>query len=268
MDKLTGVNKVLRAIGEPRSTALDTGGTSDVAEAEQLLDEVTREILSQRWHINQIPEFEARPGLVRLTVTGSTGTFTYDEAITVGTKTGRFCYADGSYIYINPDSGQTFSTGTLTGLSSGATRTVTAVLTSTTGKIAVSSDWLEIEACDTIGERRRVVRDGSFLRDNDENTNLFDSNVWLSVVVTKAFADLSETLQNYIVASTAMRFQRAFKRGQVDDAMLREEVATARVRAEQWDSDQSNVNVLDSRSSIRARGYRTTTGNGPDYVES
>lgn len=269
MDKLTAVNILLRAIGEPRAPSLDTGGTSDIAEAESILDERCTQVLSTGWWVNHIPSFEARPGLVRLTVTGTSGDFIYDEAITVGTKTGRYCYSDGSYIYINPDAGQTFATGTLTGVDSAATRTVTAVATSTTGKIATGSDWIHVEASETAGERRRVTAVGGYLRNTDAASVQFDSNVFVRLIVAIDFDDLPEVLQRYIADAAAIDFQQYMKRGQVDDAMLKQRLLESRTAAMQANDDQKDLNVFNSRDSRRIRGYRDSLTSSyranPDY---
>jgi len=52
MTKIDAVNQCLAAIGEGWCTALETGGTSDVAEAERYVDMVTRQECTKFWPCN------------------------------------------------------------------------------------------------------------------------------------------------------------------------------------------------------------------------
>lgn len=51
---LAAVNEMLEAIGLPAVDALDTGGTSEEAEAEAMLDRTDRSIQAQGWHCNTV----------------------------------------------------------------------------------------------------------------------------------------------------------------------------------------------------------------------
>lgn len=61
MTKLEAVNEILQAIGEPPATALDTGGTSDVADAERILDQEDRRVQGSGWAANTVPDKEYTP---------------------------------------------------------------------------------------------------------------------------------------------------------------------------------------------------------------
>lgn len=50
--KLEAVNAILFGINQPRVPSLDTGGTSDAAEVEYVLDLVTRSVLTRGWPCN------------------------------------------------------------------------------------------------------------------------------------------------------------------------------------------------------------------------
>lgn len=53
---LGAVNEMLEAIGLPAVDQLDTGGTSEEAEAENMLARINRDIQGQGWHCNTIRE--------------------------------------------------------------------------------------------------------------------------------------------------------------------------------------------------------------------
>lgn len=61
MTKLEAVNEMLEALGEPPATALDTGGTSEVAQAETILDREHERLLRRGWAANTILEREYTP---------------------------------------------------------------------------------------------------------------------------------------------------------------------------------------------------------------
>ena len=50
--KLQSVNRMLKAIGTPPTSSLDTGGSTDVAWAESTLDDMDRQIQQRGWHFN------------------------------------------------------------------------------------------------------------------------------------------------------------------------------------------------------------------------
>lgn len=52
LSKLQAVNKMLRSIGEFPVQALDTGGSTDAAVAESVLDEVKLAVLGDGWNLN------------------------------------------------------------------------------------------------------------------------------------------------------------------------------------------------------------------------
>jgi hypothetical protein len=52
LTKLRAVNQMLGSVGESPVNSLDTGGSSDAARAEAILDEVNEQIQEQGWHCN------------------------------------------------------------------------------------------------------------------------------------------------------------------------------------------------------------------------
>lgn len=52
MTTLEAVNIILRAARQPTASSLDTGNPSTVGDAEQVLDDVTREIMQEGWNAN------------------------------------------------------------------------------------------------------------------------------------------------------------------------------------------------------------------------
>jgi len=61
VSKLAAVNRVLRSVGIPPVTALDTGGTTEEAEAETILDESINEVMSKGWSCNTADERTLSP---------------------------------------------------------------------------------------------------------------------------------------------------------------------------------------------------------------
>lgn len=107
---LDAVNEILEAIDEAPATALDTGGTTETADAERVLDRVTERILAEGWTCNTISSNTLSPSGNEITLSGilrierpdggietnltirsgklynrKTGTFTFTSAVTLRT---------------------------------------------------------------------------------------------------------------------------------------------------------------------------------------
>lgn len=256
MTRLEAVNELLAGLGEPPVTALDTGGTSEAAEAEEYLDRAMREIVLEEWPQNADHDRTVPLPTHRLTITGSTGTFTWNEVITVGSVTGTFSHIETvsgtSYLY--GAFTETPGTGTITGSTSGATRTVTAVLAVSSSKIGVGSDWTQVRASQQ--EYRRItVREG-FLFDLGDLTYTFNSDVTLDIRRDGVFANMTDALQNYIVKKAAVLFQRYKKRGMADDQFLREQLIEAKVGALRERQDHRRTNILNTNEHYEISGGR------------
>ena len=100
-----------------------------------------------------------------------------------------------------------------------------------------------------------AIRNG-YLYDLYDETDEFDSSVYLDAVIEQTFTTLTETQAEYITADAAWRFQRKRKRDKEDDDRLGAERALARVRAIQEDMDMSGSrgNLLSTRRMRQSRG--------------
>ncbi len=262
MTKLEAVNEVLEAVGEPPATALDTGGTSIEAEAEAMLDRVDRRTQTIGWAANEQDEVTLAFATRRLTVGSVTGgPYTYDEVVTEATTgaTGKFKYIDGTSLYLEYVSG-TFdgSSRVLTGGTSGATCTDSAVATITESKIAINTDWLKVKAHKSESKIIVPQMSAGFLYDKEDNTTTFTADVKADIVTQLTWLDLTDALQDYIVKLARIDFQRYKKRGAQSDGMLIQEIRSAQYVARQEDSDlrKSNVhNTAQDRRMLNRQRY-------------
>jgi hypothetical protein len=254
MTTLEAVNEVLESVGEQPSLELDTGGTSDVAEAETHLDRARKKILRRGWACNREIQLLVTLPTVRLQVTVSTGTFTLDQIVThSGGATGMFAYEEGGYVYLRPVSGTFTGSGTISA-SGGVLRTVVAYTDVVQAKIPVSSDWLSImpAAKEPIAF---VTRDG-FLYDPILSTFELSADVTALIAVMLDFDSLTHALARYVIAEASATFQRYKRRGQFDEALLQQAIQEARIDAEQEDTDLLQTNVLTTQQSRDVRGGR------------
>ena len=97
-------------------TALDTGGTSDAAEAEEYLSRAMRELMLEGWPQTADEDREVPLPTYRLTITGSTGTFTWGETVSIGSVDVVFSHIEtvGATTYMYVSGSTTPSTGTAT----------------------------------------------------------------------------------------------------------------------------------------------------------
>ena len=63
ISKLQAINEMLESIGEFPVSSLDTGGTSDAAQAESILDRVLIQVLQEGWHSNTEHEIRLSPDI-------------------------------------------------------------------------------------------------------------------------------------------------------------------------------------------------------------
>lgn len=263
MDTLAAVNRILQGIGEPPVTALDTGGSSIEAEAEQFLDDAAASAQAEDWVYNRDEDVDLEAPDIKLGITGSTGTFVVGETVTQSGSgaTGTFGYIESGYMYVVAVSGTFAGSGTLTGGTSGATRTTTSTADVTESKIAFDSTWTLVRAHRVSGdvvEGTRVVPREGFLWDADNNTFSWDAGKTIRIdrLIAVDFDDLHLKMQEYIVAMAALDFQVYRKAGQVDDAFLRRKLSAARLAAVRWREQIGAVNLLDNAASHQLRGTR------------
>lgn len=259
MTKLSAANEVLESINEPPSSALDTGGTSDIARAETFLDRSSTRIQGYGWAFNRDRLVEVFAPTKNIAVSGGSGTFTWGEVVTesVSGATGTFNRITSNVMYLAPLTG-TFTGGqTLTGATSGATKTGAALATATTAKIAVNPSWIKFKPAK--GEYREFAAAGGFLRSIPADAaadTFFSGSVRLEVVTEQAFIDVPDPVAWFIVADARVRFQRHIKQSQTDDATLLQERSLARLEAIRYDQDQSPSNPLQTAETWAFKGYR------------
>ena len=341
MTTLEAVNEIIEAIGEPRATALDTGGTSDVADAERVLDRESRRVQGERWwHTNPYRKFALDVPDIRMTYTGTDPVYTYNEVVTQQTSGayGRFAYTDttNDYVYLikNTNSpaftnsalnlvgatsavtkaGVAFSavpdvrmaytgadpvytadetvtqestgaTGTfvyrdatnnyiyikktaggerftdavldLTGATSGTVKEGDAFVSYDVPRLAVPSSWLHVRPYD--GESKKFAVINGFLWDmttEGSETFVYSATVNVNAVVLQTFTELPDKLAQFIVAASAIRFQRWKKRGAFEDRYLQEQFIRAKVEAERWNAESRGTNLLETPGAIRVKGDR------------
>lgn len=261
MTKLEAVNEILEAVGEPPASALDTGGTSIEAEAEDTLDKIDKRIQKVGWAVNEQNEVTLAFANRKLTVGAVTGTYQYDETVTEATTgaTGKFKYLDGTSLYLQYVSG-TFdgATRVLTGGTSGATCTDSAVATTTSSKIAINTAWLKVTAHRTEPVTFVPHWSSGFLYDKDDNTFTFDADVKADIVTQLTWLDLTEALQEYIVKMARIDFQRFKKRGVVSDDLLKEELRMATYAVKHEDTDLRRTNLNKTPQARELLGRRLT----------
>ena len=256
---LDAVNEILEAIGEPPATTLDTGGTSEVAEAEIFLDRFNKRVQKRGWYVGQEEDVELNFASVSLTVDVTTA-FTAGELVTQATSaaTGIITAAMGvgaGTMYLCPVSGTFDGTHAVSGGTSAGAATVSAVGAETSGYIQVQDDVLKIEA---EGPYEFSDRNGHlFDRYSDNNTLTWSDSVKATLWREITFSQLPDALAGFIIIAAKHAFQRYKKRGGLDEQLLADELARALTAAAQEDGDMSGVNVLETTEARRYRGNRT-----------
>jgi hypothetical protein len=95
---------------------------------------------------------------------------------------------------------------------------------------------------------------GGLLYDLGNNTDVFNRNVRVTYVAHTAFTDLPQTFADYIVTEAAYQYNRAHKRNESLDGMLRDEAARRWSEAKRDDSSRGDVNILNTAEMIQLRG--------------
>jgi len=257
LTKLQAVNEILASIQQSPVTALDTGGVSTQAEAEDYLDTWTDRILSDGWQVNR--EFTRDLNIADndFTVSSVSGTFTFEETLTGGTssETAQFLYSpDGTSLFVRNLSGAFTASETITGGTSGETCTFTSTVALTQSKIAINSSWLMVEKSMT--EAQEYSLRGNFLYDPIDNTDEFDTKVEAIIVTDPDFVDLRNGLQWFIVKTAALHFQRYKKKGKFDERVAQEEITVARSAAIAEDLRIKPVNLHKTAEHVRFIGNR------------
>jgi hypothetical protein len=256
---LQAVNEMLEYLGDPAVTALDA--TTDATEAEAFLDRWRRRVLAeQAWPNLKEEEFELTIPDRLLTVGSVTsGPYTYNETVTEtgSAATGTFAYIDSTSLYLRNVSGTFAGNNTLTGGTSGATCTGSAVSTETSGRIPVDPlGWLRVTR-DRSREWKDVVPRAGFFYDIEEQSSTFTTSVFVDLVLLDALGDLPDMLAQYVVAKSAWAFQEYKQRAVTDEAMIEKRLAQAQGHARQEALRIRTRNPLTTVDMRKVKGDRT-----------
>lgn len=129
-----------------------------------------------------------------------------------------------------------------------------------TSKIALPTGTLTI---DSWGQSawRDVSQVGGYLYDRDNNTDEFDDNLFVKVVLRFEFPCIPQPVQDYIVTVAAIRY--ATMRQMADVARsLEPKMFRMRAEARRFDGLSADVNLLNTPSAIRLTGDRNTYWTG------
>lgn len=102
---------------------------------------------------------------------------------------------------------------------------------------------------------RNVTQQGGRLFDIDNNTFTFTGDLKVRYFRRMEFDCIPQMMAEWIAASAAVTFNERFGRGNFLPRLQRAE-ETARVRAQQFDADTSNLNLNDTTDAFLARGGR------------
>lgn len=255
MTTLEAVNKILRTIGEPKASALDTGGTSIEAEAEEYLDDANADVQRRGWMTNTTRAYELELATKKIVVSGGSGTFLYDELVTETTSgaTGWFKAIDSNNeMHIVVESGTFAGSLTLTGGTSGATRTGGTLTTVTENLMFVNSVWLKIAPAKK--ETRTLVVRGDYIYDETNQTAAFSASMFLDVTRELYFTDLPNALAEYVARKAALDFEW-YKKGENSRAAM-ERYMEAKAAAFKEDGDLHRANILTTAHSLDVKGRR------------
>lgn len=275
MTKLQAVNEIMEAVGEYPADALDTDGVSTVAQAERILDRENERVQAEGWHQNkEVNVTMSRADVTKMAMVIAAGAWV--AATKTLTKTAAFAsytWQRGDQLYVSGGTGVTagwYEIGARTSdnaiimLDSIATANAADITTTLIGwenAIEIGSDILSIDSYGSSSTVDTAVRDAK-LWDKDNNTFSFDADVVVELIRKLDFTDLTPALQNYIVAVSAVKFQRREIRGQVQDSYLSQEMDNARIRAKREDNDAADHNILNTTLSRQVLGVNSVYQEG------
>jgi hypothetical protein len=192
---LTAVNDILRRVGKPPVSALDTNGSSTHAHIERFLSDASRDVQKRGWQWNTKYNVEAAPS-------------------------------------------------------------------TNLGQINVSDlETTDVFNIDTYGAdtNKNVTRQGQFLFDLDNNTNVFTSAVKVQYSYEVTFPNVPDAFQDWIIAKAAVEFSYSFDPDQARVQRLQNEVQNAEVHAKRAEMRAADVQVLDTPALVQVRGRPRTT---------
>jgi hypothetical protein len=138
-----------------------------------------------------------------------------------------------------------------------------------TDKIAMPTPkaWAtgQILRIDTYGSNRHtdvIPKDDSGttrLFDLGENSFVFTSTITVTYVYEVRFDHIPDVAVDYLVAKTALIFNRTYVNNQGVDQLLQADISDSDVRMKQQELDSQDWNILDTAEAHRIRGRRKNT---------
>jgi hypothetical protein len=133
------------------------------------------------------------------------------------------------------------------------TRRVVTLARDANNKLPVPANTYRIDT-DGASSDQDVSVVGGFLFDLDNNTDVWGSDLVVTYVVHSDFADLPQTFADYIITEAAYAYNRAHKKDQSLDGMLRDEAARRWSACRTEDFERADVNLLNTGEMVQLRG--------------
>jgi len=266
--KLEAVNEMLEEVGVYPVAALDTGGSSDAADAERCLDRWNKRIQARGWHENTETDVEYGVADVTKVAVAISGDGDWTAATKILNKTAAFAsytWASGDQIYVSAGTGVTVGWYEIASrtdddnivlkdsIASSDQTDVSTTLIGWDDAITVAADILRIDSDQGSTHKDVTLRDDK-LYSRDDNTFTFDGSVDVTLSRLLLFADLTVELQDYILSEALIEFQNRKVGSATADARLRDARDRAMLQAERKDAENSDANVLDTDTALRIRG--------------
>lgn len=258
MTKLEAINEMFESMGDPPVLALETGQGTNAGRAEAMLDQTNRRVQTRGIWYNELSRVTHNIASVKLTVS-ITGTFKAGEIVEQETTEARGIVIDNyaspaTEIRICPlDESPAFNgSDTITGDISNATATVSDIEIMAHGVIQLRADTLAVEPL----HRRNLVNLQGRLFDKQSDSDIFTEPVVADVIVEIPFEQLPESVATFIAADSAVRLQRAIKRGQTDHQFSMEHWYFTKATMDQQIGDLRNTDLTRTRQARNMKGWR------------
>jgi hypothetical protein len=105
-----------------------------------------------------------------------------------------------------------------------------------------------------------VRSENGFLYDIANNTDIFKSAVTVTYSQRAAWTDLPQTFASHAISVASLNFNRAHRRDESMEKVLREEVARRWVDAKREENETDNANMLDTHEMNQIRGRPKNNG--------
>ena len=110
------------------------------------------------------------------------------------------------------------------------------------GKVAVPTNWATVDHDDY-----NYIKRGGFLYDLDKATDVFTADVTgLEAVIWLDFADIPEPVRSYVIIRASRLFFERMIGESSRAAMLQNNESQAYLSIQQYDSDQSDLNIFNN----------------------